>query len=639
MHILKIKKPTATWIVGISQYKEDITEYLETLSDNIQTDAFIFEIPFEYYPFIIIENTKLAHNSDSYFEYCDFENLQKRIAIAKEQRLDSAEHIYFKYYYINEPYAQMVSDENEMKYLRHTTVTNQELDEPYEITFFHEEIKKNVSNYDIDRLDQLFEHTKTKFNSAQEKEDLALNGYDSLFWEMNYDHACGKLTDEGIGYLIPMVENMEVLLDEKKWQHRSFAQHILLEQACQKRPKSAGSILQETIEAFDNYLISHPEEKPEIHRLLSLAYRWMMKAEPTNATTYWQLAVSEITKAIDHNPEEASWSSLFELMYMQLHQDGKLSEEQIELQKTIQTKTEALENQFGVAIAYPIALGYQQLKDYLEWNNIDNRFPDSDALHWAEKSLRYHPENVSRIDLHESAEFFNKIGWQTNRIAFLEKTISIYERIGKSIDDGALEVYYIANILKQIAEIHANNGEQQLADQSIKQAQRMYEKNITLIKSNKSSFIHYAEFLEFCYAYEGNIIKPTVQELKQIAIEVEIQSEGFISYPYLLLMRMALLENNEKQAILELIKSLILHELCADSTFDTLFEEFKSSSFNELKAFINETQSFIKEVNTDYYYDPKIKWEQLSTMSEDELRTYWENRKEEIRNRPPFKTE
>ena len=635
MYIIKIKQPEYTWIAAICQIEEDATTYLTTLPSEIQSDAVLYEIPFEYYPFIIIHNTQMTHDSESYFEYCDFEALQHRIETTRKNKVESDEHIYFKYYYIAEPYAQMVTDENFMHYLSHTSVTNLELDEPYIIDFFHEEIKRNVRNYDIDKLDQLFEHTKTKFNTTLEKQDLAINGYDSLFWEMNYDHACGKLTDEGIEYLIPMVENMEILLNEKKWQHRTFAQHILLEQACQKKPKTAASILQETIHSFDNYLISNPEEKPEIHRLLSIAYRWMMKAEPTNAITHWHKAVAQIIKAIDDDPEKASWSSLFELLYMRLNVDGELSKEQIDLQIIIKTKIKELVNQYGASIAYPIALAYQQLKEYLEWNKINNRFPVMDALHWAEKALDYNPEKVSRIDLHERAEFFNKLGWQTDRIDFLEKTISIYEQTAKIIDDSALEVYYICNIRKQIAEIHSGKGKHELADQSIALAQVMYEKNLALIQSNKSSFIHYAEFLEFCYHYDGNIIKPTIQELKTVAIELEIQSEGFLSYPYLFLMRIALYENNEQQAILELTKSLILHELCIDGEFDTLSKEFKSSSFKELKTFLNETKAFMKEVDKDYYYDPKVKWKALNLMTDEELTLYWINRKEEIRNRIP----
>jgi tRNA A22 N-methylase len=124
MYILQIKQPTDTWIVGISQHEEDLTEYLATLSAEIQVHALLFEITFKYYPFIIIQNTLSSQDSDSYFEFCDFETLQSRINAKRLEKIESEDHIYFKYYYISEPYAQMVTDENWMQYLRHTCVTN-----------------------------------------------------------------------------------------------------------------------------------------------------------------------------------------------------------------------------------------------------------------------------------------------------------------------------------------------------------------------------------------------------------------------------------------------------------------------------------------------------------------------------------
>ncbi len=634
MYIVQIKQPTDRWIVSICQIKEDATDYVAKLPAETQAVAFIHEIPVEYFPFIIIQNTELSHDSDSYFEYCNFETVQTRIETARKHKVDSEEHIYLNYYYIAEPYGQMVTEENYMKYMRHTSVTNRVLNEPYIVSLFHEEIKKNVTNYDIDRLDQLFEHTKTRFTSKEEKEDLALNGYDSLFWDMNYDHACGKLTESGIYSLIPMIENMEILLNEKKWMHRSFAQHILLEKACNENPETASSILQDTINAFDHYVISNPEERLEIHRLVSIAYKWMMEADTANAFSYWKLALSEINKAIDFSPQKASWSSLLELLYMSTEDEHIAATQKDEL-KNIQQKTEALEKQFGSTISYQLALAYKQLQEYLEWKKIEDRFPKMLALRWAEKALAYNPDQTTRINAHEAAEFFNTIGLQTKRIDFLLKTISIYERVMKATDDFTPEIYSIGNLLKEIAQIHINNNEHALADKSIEQAQELYKKHIDLVKRNRSTYQHFAELQEYCYNYEGNITKPTVAELKEIAEKVENESEGFYGYPYELLMRIALFEQNEKQAILECTKSLILHELCVDSMFEKLFNEFEPSSFHNLNVFLDETRAFMEEVNSNYYYDPQVKWKTLSTMSDEEILSYWESRKEEIRNRPP----
>jgi len=635
MHILQIKKQTETWIVAISQHTEDITDYLATLSVELQADAVSYEIPIEFYPFILIENTLTSHDSNAYFEFCDFETIQQRIEAAREQQVKSEDHIYFKYYYISEPYGQTVTDENWMQYLRHTPVTNYVLAQPYPISYFHEEVKKNVSNYDLDRLDQLFEHTKTRFTSTLEKEDLAINGYESLFWDMNYDHACGKLTEDGITYLLPMVDTMEILLGEKKWRHRSFALHILLKEACDKKSENAHNLLKDTVESFEQYVLSEPEEKLEIHRLLALAYRWMMQVDADTAFSFWQHAVLEIEKAITFDPKKASWALLFELIYAPYPEDQKITDAQVEAQKHFNTKAQELETTFGAEISYPIALAYQHLKEHLEWKNAEHAFPEKTALRWTEKAIAYNPKEITRIDLHECAQFFYETGVRTKRIDFLVKTISLYERVLKTRTDNELEVYYIANLWKEIAAIHTKNKERALADESIMQAIAIYNK----YPSSTSTNFRYAEFLEYCYAYEGNITKPTVADLKRIGEEIEIQAEGYHSYPYLLLMRVALLEQNQSEAILQLTKSLILHELCADSTFNALVVEVEHTDFNQVKYFLNETKLFMKEVEGNYFYDPKIKWKKLRIMPNEEIFFYWEKRKEEIRNRPPHTIE
>ncbi|ABG59624.1 hypothetical protein [Cytophaga hutchinsonii] len=635
MYILQIKQPADTWVVAICQIKEDAVAYLNTLPAEIQADAILNKIPFEYFPFILIENTQTTPDSESYFEYDDFEALQKRIDTAREHKADSEEHIYFNYYYISEPYSQIVSEENFMKYLRHTAVTNYVLNKPYPVSLFHEEIKKNVNNYDIDRLDQLCELTETRFTSALEKEDLAINGYESLFWDMNYDYACGKLTDAGISYLIPIVEKMELLSGEKKWMQRSAALHILLERSIKENPSASVSILTDTVEAFEQYLRISPEDALEIHRLLSTAYRWMMEADAENALNHWQHAVSEINKAIGLSPEEASWSSLLELLYLFTEDDNILAAQK-GMQKKVQHQIQALEQQYGAAIAYAFALAYKHLYEFLEWNKREDRFPELNALIWAEKALAYTPEQATRMDAHQAADFFNAIGLKTKRIDFLLKAQSIYERILNTYDDAAFEVYYIASIWKQIAHIHLENRDHTLADIAIKQAQALYKKHLSLVKCNRSTHIHYAEFMEYCCNYEGTIDKPTVAELKLVADEIEIESEGFLGYPYELLMRIALFEHDEEQAILQCTKSLILHERCAESMFYKLYEEFKDSSFKKLDAFLDETKSFMEDVHANYYYDPQVKWKKLRTMNGDELIEYWEQRKKEIRNLPPF---
>lgn len=492
MHIIKIRQPTDTWIVAICQFKEDAVTYIEKLPEEIQTDAFINEIPFEHYPFIIIENIQIPHNSDSYFEYCDIETLKIRIETSREHKVDSDNHIYFKYYFIDTDYFQIVNNENWMMYLNHISVMNNILVEPYAITVFHENIKKHVFKYNIQGLDELFEQTKNIYNSKLEKEDLAINGYENLFWRMYNDFTSRQLSETVIRYLLPMVENIELLLGQKKPKHRSLTLYIMLEMACKNKSENIFLVLKETLEAFENYLVSHPEEKLKIHRLVSMAYRWMIAADSKSALLYWQNAVSEIKKAIGYDPEKVSWLSFLELIYTPFEEDKKINQAQIQEQKKLNIDILELEKKRGLVITYQIALAYQELQEYLECEEIKNVLPETLSLNWAEKALAYDPKELSLTNLYECAEFFNKTGSKTKRVDFLEKTISIYERILKTDENRVLDVFYIANIYKEITQIYLENKQFLLADATIEKAKLVYEKNI------KKSALHssYVQFLE-----------------------------------------------------------------------------------------------------------------------------------------------
>ncbi|PXY47003.1 hypothetical protein [Flavobacterium hydrophilum] len=639
MYAIQITKETESWIAAICPLKEQALEYLQTLPEVTQEYATCYEIHIKTFPFVIIEHTVMQHDSALYFEFATLEELQERIAFFRVQMMDDPDHLYFKYYFIDEAYFQVASEQNYMQYLKYTFVNNSILEEPYMISVFHEEIKKYVADYDISGLDKLFEQTKNDSTSKLEKKDLAINGYDNLFWTMYYDHASGKLTEAGIACLLPIVEKIEILREQKKWEHRSYAFHMMLEMACKNKPETAFELLKKTVEAFKNYLISQPAEKLNIHRLVSLAYQWMIETEPANALLYWQNAVLEIKKAIDYDPENASWSSLLELIYFPFNEDKKISGEQEKEQKIVNTKIQKFEKDRGAVIAYQIALAYQNLEEFLNWKKVENVFPETLAFQWAEKALAYIPEELSRTSLYECAEFFSKTGAKANRVDFLEKTISLYEHILNTYEDSFLEIFYIVSILREIARIHLQNNQQELADSAITEARLMFENNLEKVKSNASLNLRYAEFLEYCYTYNGNIKKPALSELKGVAEEIEIESKGFYSYPYGLLTCIALLESNETEAILQATKSLILHELCAKATFYDLFEQFKNSEYNQIKDFLQDTILFMEEVEKNYYYNPELSWEKLNKMSNEALTVYWEGRKDEIRNRLSFDTE
>ncbi|MCR6640239.1 MAG: hypothetical protein NVV82_14925 [Sporocytophaga sp.] len=411
----------------------------------------------------------------------------------------------------------------------------------------------------------------------------------------------------------------------------------MLEQACKEDPEKVPYILEETIDAFNNYLLSDPKEALEIHRLLSTAHQMVMEVDRRHAFLHWVNALDEIRKAITLSPEKASWSTLLQLIYMPLNDDVEWQHMQLKARESCELEMMVLEGKYGSSISYTLALAYQQFKEYVEWKKLKNVFPEDLALSWAEKALSYNPQEITRMDLHECIEFFHRIGSSRMRVDFLLKTISLYERLLKASSDFALEVSQIVGIWKEIAEINLRNQEKVKADKALAEAQAIYRKHFDQVKSNPSTYLRYAEFLEYCsFTYDGTINKPSLSELKDVTDEVEIQSKGFLSYPYVLLMRIALFQNDEKQAILELTKSLILHECCISSTIDNLLEEFKNSNYKEVYTFLNETKLFMEEVSKNYYYDPALSWKQLRTMSAEELKVYWENRKDEIRNRISF---
>jgi hypothetical protein len=635
MYKIEIQQSEESWVVAISPDKNRIDEYLLALPDDLRILTTTEVIPPQAFPLVMLEYHEPLEGAVSRFEFCSLEALERRMEVLRKQKTSDGEHVYFRYYFFEEEYMQDFPSENSLRYRTHTAVTNAVLDEPYKISVFHEQIKKYVSNYDVESLDMLFGQTQTLYTSSLEREDLAINGYESLFWEMNYDYACGKLTDVGIDYLIPMVDAMETLLGNKKWQHRSHALHIVLENACKKKSSRAISLLQNTVNAFEQYLLSIPQETPDIHRMQAQAYQWMMEADTVNALSYWQQAVSEIQKAIEFSPQRAPWSSLLELVYVPCGLDKRIQAAQVEAQQKFVKTAVDLEQKLGPEIAYRIAQAYQHLREYWEWKKIEKAFPEEAALGWTEKSLAYEPPQISRIELHECTQFYHRIGSEKQRLDFLEKTIGLYKRMLTAVDDNVLEVYYICNVLKEIAGIHLKKKNIILADQVMQEAQQLYRQYNPAIRSNPSVYLRYAEFLEYCFfAYPGNIEKPTLAELKQVADEVEVQSEGFLSYPYLLLIKISLYENNEAQAVLELTKSLILHELCAETEYEKLWEEYKSTAFHLLKKQLQEVLQLEKEVGENYYYNPELTWQKMRTMAADELMAYWENRKKEIRNRP-----
>src|SRR5690606_27597326 len=121
----------------------------------------------------------------------------------------------------------------------------------------------------------------------------------------------------------------------------------------------------------------------------------------------------------------------------------------------------------------------------------------------------------------------------------------------------------------------------------------LYDQFIDKVHSNRSVLMHYTKFLERCYLYPGNIKKPGLEKIKSLAKQTEEEGEGMYSAPTLLLTRLALYENNEKEAIFHVTRLLLLHELCVDDKLRELQQSSIVGPFSQLQEFLKEILTFM----------------------------------------------
>lgn len=506
---------------------------------------------------------------------------------------------------------------------------------------FKKQIKEYAHNYDITQLDHLYELTKTQYISKKERKQLAKKGYCSLFWEMNYDNACGKLTETGIFNLLPMVDKMEVLLGKKLWRPRSAAYSILLEHLVAKKDIQIEEILKNTVFALENLKLKSPNSAYEIDYQLAVTYKTVLKTSYEKAFSYWEKAKLHIENSLAFNPEQiTAWSFYLQLIYFPYLQNEskiflseKINDAQQNEQNRIQEKLESFTKNNN-QLPYYFAASFKELKDHLKWSKIDlSFFPNTIYHYWLDKSLNYYPEKTTRFETTDASHFFHNQGLEYSRIDLIEKAIQLYQRVIDAIDENAFEVYYVAKAWQDISKIYLQQQENLKAEESLQKAKDFYEVHLTSIKQNPSTHSHYADFLEYCYLYNGNIQKPSLNKLTEIISVVEKESKGFYSRPYLYLMRLALYKNNENEAIHHLTKTLILHELCIKNEVDELLQTYKDSNYQELYTFLQETKAFMLEITENYYLDTELKWEEIRTMSIEAINEYWIKRKEQLRKR------
>lgn len=660
MYIIEIETAPQSWVAAVYKNKEDGEAYLESFPEKLRWQATIKKIDIDF-PLFIIETIE---NKQNQFEYLDHEGLVNRIRNQKKSTTEDDDHVYFNFYELNEDYFQEDVEKDQMGALQHTHVDNSYLnEEEISRSQYFDSIRELEYNYDIDRLDELYKQFMENNAAEYEKEELATHGYMNLFWQMNYDFACGKLTDGACDYLLHLVEQAERLTGKRYWEPTAEAHLIILENACNKNDENIKVYLDNAIKALNLYWKELPQSTQEVYQKLALAYNFVAQAYPEKGEAYLTEAIDLLKRSIEIAPEKGDWAFYLRLLYLPVlltekimysieegktidsvsemtgditnrYVNKKISPSQLQAQRIL---NEFMQKQESVSAKMPYlyALAFYNLSRHLEWFKLSQSlFPESPYIYWLEKSLLWYPETINRIDLSEACQMWGIEGVRLKRVDLLEKAIAMYERVLDKIDDNAFEIYYIAKLWQQISEIYHEKKQYDLADTAMSNALKTYQDNLDTIKNKPSTYLHYAEFLYELHKYEGNVAKPTTETLKQILIEVEEEAQGHYSRPVLMRMHTALIESDEHEAIYHLTKSLILHELCIENEIVQLKEQYENSPWQSLKLFLEETLSFMNEVHENYYLDTEVKWDTLKVMSREEVQVYWQQRKEQIRSRP-----
>jgi len=312
MHVLQVIKNNQAWIVAISSDIDKISKYKNEQSIDFESQFIQFQIPFNTYPFIILETEYDPNKNNGSFDFFPVDKVESSIQEFIKNKNNPDDYVYISYHFIYEDYFQENANINLMHLLNRTEITNHELKNHIPLSIFNEQVKKYTFDYNIDGLDELFEQTKTNTISEKEKVNLAINGYEKLFCYLLYDFDCGKLTEHGIELLLPMVAKIELLLGEKQWKLQSIVQKINLEHLCNTQPGNTALAFSNTISALRKQLINNPEEKEEIHYSFSSVYSLMIHADPVNAMSHWENALQEIYQTTHISPELVSWISISE---------------------------------------------------------------------------------------------------------------------------------------------------------------------------------------------------------------------------------------------------------------------------------------------------------------------------------------
>lgn len=495
-----------------------------------------------------------------------------------------------------------------------------------------EDIAALVANEDWGGLDVHYE--KLIVTGTKEEKELLADGYLDHFAQLNYDFACGKISDGEVSFFLDIVSKAEALTDKKHWFHRAVAYHNMMQRSLEEN-KLADFFEQgnKACEAYQKSADSGDEKIEDNYTLIAQIYEQFTQHHPSNQLAHWQQGIQYLKKSISTNPLEARWELYIKMLYFPYasanDQIGtNQGTEKINFHHQMECVAES------VSIYPVVAQAYADFKEHLSFYKMDAAlFPERVYQDILEKATLARPTILTYFSASDAGSFFHKEGVRLSRIDMLMASMYYYERLIGKQEDHSYAIRCVADIYEDIAHIYADKAEFNEANLYLDKAYKVYTENLAAIESDFAPVTAYAGFLERCFNKNWYKNKPTLAVVKQYAELSIIAGQGHYLIGPMILARALLLERKEAEVIALLTKQLVLHELSLLEDFITL-QKMDLSGFDNLGIFIDAQIKFFAEVRENYGLDPKIGWEKLINMTDEEISKAWELRKTEIRNSP-----
>lgn len=486
----------------------------------------------------------------------------------------------------------------------------------------------------FDDCERLFEQYKISSTDEQKAELASL--YEDSLYELQYDFSCGKLGEDGVELLMYIVEKIEFLRGTISWELRAQTYTILMSQA--EDDGNHLAVISNGQLAIDCLLhLSETEQEDNSYRNHALAnvHYTLVSYVIEDPIEHWKKSLQYIQAAILEEPQTANWTHYMELVFGRLQQETlTLSANRNEEKNVFRTWCQMVEEKNG-SLAFKIASQFVRFKEYMNDSTQDEfLFPENEYLFWLEQSLQEELPDLNGHAISDIGHFYKKEGIRLQRADLLQQALHYFRRwVDEEHEGNGFAVYYITDTLEQIAKVHWRNGDQLSADEYMTEALLWNEDKLDHIGSNFSLQLHYAEFLERCHSYEGNIIKPPLSFVLEMTKRAEELGEGYYSGPYYIQARLALKEKQQHKAAALIASNLLLHELNIEESLQDFQQQLPEGTFPYLEKFLADTLTFMQEVRANYYFSPKHTFASLSLLTDDEIMGAWIIRKAEIKNR------